>query len=274
MKIKDILKGNNINEKKLAIGQVLNLSIPEILINKERTLSKEEIKLYKKFEKQINKGLPIQYILKKAYFYGEEFYINKNVLIPRPETEYLIENVLEIIKKQPKRKKLTILDIGTGSGVIAITLSKQLPNANIVATDISRKALKVAKHNQQLHHTNVKFVKTNLYKNIKQKFDIVISNPPYIEKNSQTIERKVKRYEPKKALYGGEDGLKYFRKIIKDLKTIIKKEHIIAFEIGEKQGLPLKKIMRESFPKDTISIKSDYNNYDRFLFASSKNIDN
>lgn len=273
MKIKEILKDNNINEKKLALEQVLNLSIPEILLNKDKNLTKKEAKAYKKIEKKINKGLPIQYILKKASFYNKDFLVNKNVLIPRPETEYLVDEVIKQAKEKFKNKKISILDIGTGSGIIAITLNKLIKNSEVVATDVSRKALKVAKKNQKLHKTNVKFIKTDLYKNINQKFDIIISNPPYIEQNSQNIEQKVKKHEPHLALYGGEDGLKCYREIIENIKTILKEDHIIAFEIGENQSEQLKKMITRKLTEDKVIIKKDYNDYDRYLIIYSENID-
>lgn len=270
MKIKDILSGDNINEKKLALEQVLNLSMPEILLNKEKKLTPKEQKKYQKIEKKINKNLPIQYILKKTNFYGEEFYLNKNVLIPRPETEYLVEETLNLIKEHFKNKKVTILDIGTGSGIIAITLNNKLKNSSILATDISKKALKIAKKNQKLHKTNVNFQKTYLYKNINQKFDVIISNPPYIEENSKNIEEKVNKNEPHLALFGGTDGLKYYKEIVKDIKSIINKNHIIAFEIGENQGEKIKKIITKELPNDKVIIKKDYNGYDRYIYSISK----
>lgn len=272
MKIKDILsdKTIDINQKKLAIEQVLNLSIPEILLNKEKELTKQEEKNYKKIEKNLKKGKPIQQILKEAYFYNEKFYINKNVLIPRPETEYLVEETNKLINEKFKNKPINILDIGTGSGVIAITLNKQNKQSNIIATDISKKALKVAKKNQKKHNTNVTFIKTNIYKGITNKFDVVISNPPYIKETSKEVEKNVKEYEPHLALFAKEEGLYFYKEIIKNIKTIIKKEHIIAFEIGENQGNKIKEIIKKELPNDEVIVKKDYNNYDRYVYVISK----
>lgn len=266
MKIKDILKQDINNEQKLALEQVLNLSRPELIVNKDRELTKKEYKKYKKINKKLKKGQPIQYILKKANFYGTDYYVNKNVLIPRPETEYLVEKTNKLIKEIIKKEDISILDIGTGSGAIAITLKELNPSVNITATDISKKALKVAKKNTQKHNTKIKLLKTNLYQGINQKYDIVISNPPYIDKESNDIESKVINNEPNIALFADNQGLYYYEEILKNIDKIIKKEHIIAFEIGENQGEKVKKIAKKYLPNDKIIIEKDYNNYDRYLF--------
>ena len=268
MKIKDILKNNISNEKKLALGQVLNLSIPELLINKEQELTKKELKKYQKIEKELNKGKPLQYITKKAYFLNKEYYVNKNVLIPRPETEYLVEETNNLIKKHLKTNKIDILDIGTGSGVIAIALKQANSNYRVIGTDISKKALKVAKTNKKRHNADIGLIKTDLYTNINKKFDVIISNPPYIETNSTNVEQVVKENEPNIALYGGEDGLDYYRRILKDIKTVLKNKYIIAFEIGENQGKKIEIIAKKHLPNAKISIKKDLNNYDRYVFIT------
>lgn len=275
MKIKDILQANLVDkeQKKLALEQVLNLSKPEIILNQEKELTKKEYKSYQKIINKLQKGTSIQYITNKAYFYGEEFFVNKNVLIPRPETETLVEDANNLIKKYFKDQKLKVLDIGTGSGIIAITLNKLNKNLQTTATDISKKALKVAKKNQKIHQTNIEFIHTDLYKNVKGKFDVIISNPPYIEKNSKKIENQVLKNEPHLALFGGKDGLDYYRNILKNIKQIINEKHIIAFEIGENQGKKIEKIIKKQFPTDKVTIKKDYNKFDRYVYSISQ-IDN
>lgn len=267
MKIKDLLTDEN---TKLALEQVLNLSKPEILLNKDKELTKQEYKNYKKIIKQLNKGKPIQYITHKAYFYNKEYYVNKNTLIPRPETEVLVNKTNELIKEHLKQENINILEIGTGTGIIPITLKHLNKNYTIVATDISKKALKVAKKNQKTYNTDITFIKTDLYKGINKKFDCIISNPPYIEENSKKIEKQVKENEPKKALYGGKDGLDYYRKILKDITKIINKKHIISFEIGENQGKKIKQIVKKYLPNDKVIIEKDYNNYDRYIYILSE----
>ena len=269
MKIKDLLTTEKKENKKLALEQVLNLSKPELLLNKEKELTPKEYQKYKKILKKLNKGLPIQYITHKAYFYNKEYYVNKNTLIPRPETEYLVEETHNLIKKHLKTGEINPIDIWTGSGVIAITLKELNKNYNITATDISKKTLKIAKKNAKKHNQEINFVNTNLYQGINKKFDCIISNPPYIEENSKNIEKIVKENEPKLALFGGTDGLDYYKQIIKNIKQIIKQNHIIAFEIGENQGNKLKQIIKQELPKDKIIIKQDYNNHDRYIYVIS-----
>lgn len=275
MKIKDILQENHIDkdQKKLALEQVLNLSKPEIILNQEKKLTKKEYKSYQKIINKLQKDESIQYITNKAYFYGEEFFVNKNVLIPRPETETLVEGTNNLINKHFKDKKVKVLDIGTGSGIIAITLNKLNKNLQITATDISTKALKVAKKNQKKHQTNIEFIHTDLYKNIKDKFDIIISNPPYIEENSKKIENQVLKNEPHIALFGGKDGLDYYRNILKNIRQVINENHIIAFEIGENQGKKIEKLIKKQFPNDKVIIKKDYNKFDRYVYSINQ-IDN
>ena len=270
MKIKDILNKDITNEQKLALGQVLNLSIPELILNKDEEIINKDYKKYKKIEKKLNKGLPIQYIFKKAYFYSDEYYVNKNVLIPRPETEVLVEKTYKLIKNEFKNQKINILDIGTGSGIIALTLYKLNNSNSITATDISKKALKVAKKNQKKHNTNIKFIKTDLYKGISDKFDVIISNPPYIKNNSKQVEKKVIENEPHIALFGGKEGLDYYERILKNIRQIIKEKHIIAFEIGENQGKRIRKIVNKYLPNDKVKIEKDYNGLERYVFAINK----
>lgn len=265
MKIKDILQKSIDNEQKLALEQVLNLSRPELIINKDRELTKKEYKNYQKINKKL-KTKPIQYILKKAYFYNNEFYVNRHVLIPRPETEVLVEKTNNLINKHFKSKKINILDIGTGSGAIAITLKQLNKNANITATDISNKALKVARRNSINKRTRIKFIKTNLYKGLKEKYDVVISNPPYIDEKSTAVEEKVRTNEPKIALFAKDNGLFYYKEILKSIDKILKKRYIIALEIGENQASSIAKIAKEYLPNSKILVEKDYNGFDRYIF--------
>lgn len=272
MKIKELLENKNIEtiDNYIALYEVLNMTRPEINLNKDRSLSSKEYKFYQKIVKNLNKGKPIQYILKKANFYGLDFYVDKNVLIPRPETEYLVEKTNMLINKRINKEEINILDIGTGSGIIAITLKKLNSKRDITATDISKKALKISKKNSKMHNTNIKFIHTSFYQGIKEKYDVIISNPPYIDINDKNIEIKVKENEPYLALFSPDKGLYCYKEILKNITSILNEKHIIAFEIGKDQGNAIKKIANYYLPKDKIVIEKDYNNNDRYIFIMSK----
>ena len=271
MKIKNVLENNkdNHNEIYLVLSNILNMEIPRIKLNKDLEFTKNEYKVYKKIEKKLKK-MPVQYALKNASFYGLDFYVNKNVLIPRPETEYLVEETSRLIKEKFRDKKIKVIDIGTGSGVIAITLKKNNNNVDVFGTDIANKALKVAKKNSKLHKVKVNLKKTSFYNKVNDKFDVLISNPPYIDKKSTTIEEKVKKYEPQLALFSEENGTYHYRKILENINEIIKKNHIIAFEIGENQTEVITSLARKYLPKDKIIVRKDYNGFDRYIFIVSE----
>ncbi len=189
---------------------------------------------------------PISKIIKKKYFWKSEFFVNYDVLDPRPETELIIEDVLFNIKD--KKKRLKILDIGTGSGCLAVSLAKELKNSKITAIDISKKALLVAKKNIELHNLNdqIKLKKSNL-ENVKNKFDVIICNPPYIEDSEyKKLQTEIKKFEPKIALIGGKDGLKFYKIFAKKIEKIMKKNSIFVCEIGQNQLSSCKKIFGNS----------------------------
>ncbi|WP_288788783.1 peptide chain release factor N(5)-glutamine methyltransferase [uncultured Elizabethkingia sp.] len=185
---------------------------------------------------ELKSGKPYQQILGKAYFYGEEFFVNENVLIPRPETEELIELILE---KLPSDKELKILDIGTGSGCIAITIANHLKHANVYALDYSGKALEIAKKNAVLHQTEIQFIQQDyLNSHLLEIFDVIISNPPYIGTEEEIdIENSVKDFEPMMALFAPEnDVLAFYRKIANDTETSLSNEGFVFLEINQKLG--------------------------------------
>ncbi|OPC03635.1 protein-(glutamine-N5) methyltransferase, release factor-specific [Elizabethkingia ursingii] len=185
---------------------------------------------------QLKSGKPYQQILGKAYFYGEEFLVNENVLIPRPETEELIEVILD---KLPTDKELKILDIGTGSGCIAITIAKHLKQANVYALDYSEKALEMAKKNAVLHNVNIHFIQQDyLNTELSEVFDVIISNPPYIGTEEEVdIENSVKDFEPMMALFAPQnDVLAFYRKIASDTDNKLADGGHIFLEINQKLG--------------------------------------
>lgn len=239
---------------------------------KINNLDKEELiklrKFTKKNIKKIEDNYPIQYIIRYVNFYGLKINVNKNVLIPRYETEYLVEKTLKYIKElnftSPK-----ILDLCTGSGAIGLTLKKELPESSITMSDISSKALRVAKKNKKELKLNVKLIKSNLFKKINDKFDIIISNPPYVMTSEKLPANVLK--EPTLALYSGEKGLDHIEKIFKCIHKYINKKYLIALEINEKSQKDLTKLIKKYFD-DSIKYKfeKDLAEKTRYLFIYSE----
>lgn len=214
--------------------------------------------------KNENRDYPIQYEEGLAPFYGYEFIVNENVLIPRFETEELVEKTIDYIKKQFRSKKVKILDLCTGSGCIGITLKKQFPNSVVTISDISKEALKIAKNNAAKLGADIESIESDLLKNINDTFDVIISNPPYI-KTAEEIEPIVKNNEPHIALYAGKDGLKYYKEILNTIKKNLNDKYLIAFEIGETQAEYIRNIAKNNNFKNII-IEKDLNKKDRFIF--------
>ena len=211
----------------------------------------------------LNKGIPVQYIVGNVDFYGYNFKVNENVLIPRFETEELVEKTIKYINKY-FNKKVDILDLGTGSGCIAITLKKEL-DCNVDAVDISPKALEIAKLNAKNNNVDITFYEGDMLSPINKKYDVIISNPPYIAYNEEIMEI-VKNNEPHTALYAEDNGLKYYKDIISNANKYLKEKSIIAFEIGEKQGKLILEYAKKYFKDSIITVEKDMQNRDRFVF--------
>ena len=211
----------------------------------------------------LNKGIPVQYIVGNVDFYGYNFKVNENVLIPRFETEELVEKTIKYINKYLD-KKVDILDLGTGSGCIAITLKKEL-DCNVDAVDISPKALEIAELNAKNNNVDITFYEGDMLSPINKKYDVIISNPPYIAYNEEIMEI-VKNNEPHTALYAEDNGLKYYKDIISNANKYLKEKSIIAFEIGEKQGKLILEYAKNYFKDSIITIEKDMQNRDRFVF--------
>lgn len=211
----------------------------------------------------LNKGIPVQYIVGNVDFYGYNFKVNENVLIPRFETEEIVEKTIKYINKYLD-KKVDILDLGTGSGCIAITLKKEL-DCNVDAVDISPKALEIAKLNAKNNNVDITFYQGDMLNPINKKYDVIISNPPYIAYNEEIMEI-VKNNEPHTALYAEDNGLKYYKDIISNANKYLKEKSIIAFEIGEKQGKLILEYAKKYFKDSIITVEKDMQNRDRFVF--------
>lgn len=214
--------------------------------------------------KELENGVPVQYIVGNVDFYGNIFKINKNTLIPRLETELLVEKTIKYINKY-FNNEIKILDIGTGSGCIAITLNKLLDNSMVTAVDISKDALDVARENNKINNTDVNFIESDVFSNINDKYDVIISNPPYISYDEDIMD-VVYNNEPHMALYADGNGLYFYDKILRECRKYLNDRFLIAFEIGYKQGNDILNIINKYFDNVNISLEKDYSGRDRFIF--------
>ena len=246
-------------ESELLFTQVLGCDRVSLYLNKEKHLTiGQSRRISSSLERRIM-GEPLQYILGKTEFMGLGFKVNKNVLIPRPETELLVEAAI----KYSKGKK--ILDLGTGSGCIAVSLAKKSIGTDITAVDISKAALDTAKENARLNGVKVRFLCTELFKGLSNKFDLIISNPPYVPSlQIESLQPELK-YEPLIALDGGVDGLDFYRKIIKDAPNYLNDKGILIMEIGFNQRKDIEKIIGGVKCFNIIEVTKDYNKIDRVI---------
>lgn len=217
---------------------------------------------------RLKNGEPVQYIVGDTNFYGNIIKVNKDVLIPRPETEELVEKTSEYIKKY-LNERIDILDIGTGSGCIPITLKKLFPEANLTGVDISEKALKIAEDNKIINNVSITFLQSDIFSNVKGKYDVIISNPPYIREDEEIMDI-VKNNEPHLALYAKDNGLYFYKEILKKANKYLKEKFIISFEIGEEQGVDITKLAKEYFPNSEVLLEQDLRHFDRFVFIIKK----
>lgn len=215
----------------------------------------------KEAEELLKKNYPIQYLIGFVEFYNCQIEVNENVLIPRYETEYLVEKSINLLKTKNVKKGI---DLCTGSGAIAIALAKNL-KINMDACDISIKALEVAKKNALINKVDINLFKKDILKDkIDGKYDFIISNPPYIKEWEYTSAET--KYEPSIALYAKDNGLEFYKKILSFSKEILNPNGIIIFEIGDTLNEEIKKIALDIYPKAIITTEKDYNNFNRFMF--------
>ena len=273
MNIKEVLdNGKNILIKKdieeatlisrVLLSHILKCRKEELLIRQNEKISDEQKRKYLNGIEKICEGYPLQYITHTKEFMGMNFYVDENVLVPRNDTEVLVE---EIIKLANDENKKSILELCTGSGAIAISLAQYLKDATITATDISEGALSIAKKNEKelLEEKKIKFIKGNMFQNIDKEYDVIVSNPPYI-KTDVISEYKLK-YEPQIALDGGQDGLKFYRIIIEEGYKYLNENGIIAIEIGYDQKEQVIEIARHTGKYKEIYYKQDLFGNDRVI---------
>lgn len=221
------------------------------------------------FEEQLTKYLkhdiPVQHLIGHAYFYGHAFLVNEHVLIPRSETEQLVEEVLYLYDQYFEHEKVRVLDLGTGSGCIGLTLSLEEKNMDVSVSDISIKALEVAKNNSEKLNADVSIIHSDLFENIKGTFDIIVSNPPYIP-DEEALDNIVKK-EPDVALFGGSLGVDFYEKILKQIKPFLKEKALIAFEHGYMQNDVIRAFVNKHLPNAIVIQKKDLQQKDRFTFV-------
>jgi len=269
-----LLKSSNISSYKLdselILAKVLNYTREKLLINLDKKLEKKIFKNYKYLINRRKKNEPMAQIFENKEFWKYNFFVNRNVLIPRPETELIVEEVLKLTNYNSSKH---ILDIGTGSGCIIISILKNRPFFHATALDISSKAIKIAVFNAKMHHleNKIKFINIDVDKFNLNKYDFIVSNPPYIKKlELMRLSSNVRFYEPKIALEAGIDGFKEIKKIILKSKKLLKKNGKLIFEIGDKQkenslfllkknGFYINKVCSDtsSIPRVLISTKID-----------------
>ena len=256
-------------DSEILLSKVLNKKREEILINLDQKICANHESKYNDFIKRRSHKEPVAYICKEKEFWSKNFFVNNNTLIPRPETELMIEKLVKIFKD----KKISILDIGTGSGCILISLLSELKNSKGVGIDISKNAVLIAKKNAKMHkmQDNTKFFNKSIAGNFIQKFDLIVSNPPYImSKDIKNLNDDIKKYEPRIALDGGNDGLDLIKKVIYKTKNILKIKGTLALEIGNEQNKKVSKILVKNNFKIEHAIK-DYKDNVRCLISTYLN---
>lgn len=277
MKIKEVLikgikelKLNNIDDSttkaKILLSHILNKPKEYLFIHEDEEINEEE---FLKGIQLLIDNKPIQYITNNQEFMKMNFYVDENVLIPQPDTEILVEEVINLSKDN--EKELNILDLCTGSGCIAISLAKYIENSNITAIDISSKAIQIAKLNAEknLVHRKMKFIESDMFNNIEEscKFDYIVSNPPYIKTEVINILSKEVQNEPKIALDGGEDGLIFYKEIANKAYTYLKLDGYLCLEIGYDQKEEVMNLLEETGKYKEIYCKKDLSGNDRIVIA-------
>lgn len=260
----------------LLISHVMGLKRIELYTNFDKLVTRPQLDQLRQLVKRAAQNEPIAYLTGKCEFYSLEFTVTPDCLIPRPETELLVERAIEFLRE--RTGKQLVCDLCTGSGCIAIAIAKNVTDVNIVATDISDAALKVAIQNAQKHLVadRIKFLHGDLFEPLipqldKCSFDLVICNPPYVtSREYETLERNVKDYEPVEALLGGADGLDIYRKICEQAEQFLKPDAKMMLEIGYAQGKSVMELLEQKQLFTDITVQKDLHNNDRIIIAHKK----
>ncbi len=266
----ELLRNNGVKsyqlDSELLLSSLLKSQRESLLVDLNKEVSKEIIENYRNLIIRRSNKEPIAYILKKKEFWSKDFIVNRNTLIPRPETELLSQSVIDIFKN----KKIFMLDIGTGTGCILLSVLGELNSSRGVGIDISKKAIDVASANSKIHNLSdrVKFYVRKFTQLYGYKFDLIVSNPPYVRNSEiKNLSDDIKKFEPKIALDGGNDGLDVIKKVIYKSKTILKKLGTLALEIGNGQHFKVSQILKDQGFRNRILVK-DYQNNVRCIIAS------
>lgn len=254
-------------QAEMLLASLLEVNSLELLLMLEKIVDEKIVKDYQNKVLMLKDNVPIQYVIGNVNFYGNIFKVNKNVLIPRFETEELVENTIKLIKEYFDYP-ISIIDLGTGSGCIGLTLKKKLANVSLSLLDISNEALEVAKENTNNLNLDATFIQSDMWENVHDKYDVIISNPPYI-RNDEEIEDLVRDNEPHIALYGGRDGLDMYRKIRNGLLNHVQKRFLLALEIGDMQKEAVISLFSDISGVEIIA-KKDLSGRDRMIFIIRK----
>ncbi|WP_338752012.1 peptide chain release factor N(5)-glutamine methyltransferase [Bacillus sp. FJAT-52991] len=259
------------NAGEILLQHVLNMSRSELLANLHLQLTEQQQEQWVEKVRKHAQGVPIQHMIGTEDFYGKTFRVNPHVLIPRPETEELVWHALNGIKQYfPKNEPLTMADIGTGSGIIAITMKLEQPDLTVYAVDLSEKALETAKANGESLQADVNWLHGDLLQPLIEagiQLDILLSNPPYIPLTDKVeLSTVVVDHEPHLALFGGEDGLDLYRRFCEQLPQVLKDRAIVGFEVGVGQGEAVQQLLQQAFSQASVRIEYDINGKDRMVF--------
>lgn len=244
----------------------MNWSMTDLLLHLRDEMSSGEWETFQKNVEYYKEGWPVQYILGYAEFFGLKFKVTPDTLIPRVETEELVEWILNDLKQY---SNLKVLDVGTGSGAIGLSLKSQIPTWQVTLSDISAEALAVARENAKNLKLNVQFIQSDLFKKIDEKYDVLVSNPPYISfDESKYMDKSVLEHEPKTALFAADHGLALYKRIAQECSQNLSENGKIYLEIGFKQGQEVQAIFQQQFPDANVTLKKDMAGNDRMIKVS------
>lgn len=252
----------------LLMLELANMQAHNLYMEYDEEVPAELLKAFEEGIRRMEQGEPLGHVLGFEWFYGYRFIVNGDVLIPRPETEELVANILAAYDEYFPAQEIDVIDVGTGSGAIAIALRKEEEHFHVCASDISEAAITVARKNAIANEADVSFLVGDMLKPFIEQgihCDILVSNPPYIPLHEQ-MEHSVVDYEPHVALFGGEDGLKFYREIFENAHKVLKEKAILAFEMGYDQGERLSALAKQYFPDARIEVIKDLNGKNRMLF--------